>query len=89
MLVALWVGHMDWGFGIASTIIGLLIGLGWFVVRPATRTIRAQVDELETRVAVRTAALATASEMPSSALAPRFDLFGVPSSRISVSSTLT
>jgi C4-dicarboxylate-specific signal transduction histidine kinase len=46
--------------GIAATIIGLIVGLGWFVVRPATRTIRAQVDELEIRVEERTAALATA-----------------------------
>lgn len=46
--------------GIATLVIGLLVGLGWLVVRPATRTIRSQVDELETRVAERTAELATA-----------------------------
>ncbi len=38
------------------------MGLGWFVVRPATRTIRSQVDELETRVELRTAELAAALE---------------------------
>jgi two-component system sensor kinase FixL len=45
--------------GIAATIVGLIVGLGWFVVRPATHAIRAQVDDLETRVQERTAALAT------------------------------
>ncbi|MDZ4659707.1 MAG: ATP-binding protein [Bythopirellula sp.] len=44
---------------IAAMIVTLLIGLGWFVIRPATRTIRRQVDQLESRVAERTAELAT------------------------------
>lgn len=48
--------------GIAVIVVALLVGLGWFVVRPATRTIRSQVDELETRVAQRTAELAAALE---------------------------
>jgi two-component system, LuxR family, sensor kinase FixL len=39
---------------IAVAIIGLLVGLGGFVVRPATRAIRDQVDQLEARVAERT-----------------------------------
>jgi two-component system sensor kinase FixL len=47
------------GLGIATAIVVLLIALGWFVVRPATRMIRRQVDELETRVVDRTAELAT------------------------------
>ena len=47
---------------IAATIVTLLIGLGWFVIRPATRTIRRQVDQLESRVAERTAELAAAIE---------------------------
>lgn len=47
---------------IAVVIVVLLIGLGWFVVRPATRTIRSQVDELEARVAQRTMELAQALE---------------------------
>lgn len=43
---------------VATLIVGLIVGLGWLVVRPATQTIRRQVDELEERVAQRTAALA-------------------------------
>lgn len=39
---------------VALSIVGLLVGLGAFVVRPATRAIREQVDLLETRVAQRT-----------------------------------
>lgn len=45
---------------ITGVVIILLIGLGWFVVRPATRTIRHQVDDLEFRVAQRTCDLADA-----------------------------
>jgi two-component system, LuxR family, sensor kinase FixL len=45
---------------IAVAIVLLLVGLGWFVVRPATRTIRRQVDDLETRVALRTRELSAA-----------------------------
>jgi two-component system sensor kinase FixL len=40
--------------GISLAIIALLVGVGVFVVRPATRTIRSQVDQLEERVALRT-----------------------------------
>lgn len=47
---------------IAGLVMLLLVGLGWFVVRPATRTIRSQVDELEARVAQRTNELAAALE---------------------------
>lgn len=47
---------------ISATVVALLIGLGWFVVRPATRTIRSQVDELELRVAERTRELSVALE---------------------------
>lgn len=47
---------------ISATVVALLIGLGWFVVRPATRTIRLQVDELELRVAERTRELSVALE---------------------------
>lgn len=43
---------------IAAAVASLLVTLGWFVVRPATRAIRTQVDELEHRVAQRTADLA-------------------------------
>lgn len=39
---------------IALTIVGLLVSLGTFVVRPATRAIRDQVDQLEARLALRT-----------------------------------
>jgi two-component system sensor kinase FixL len=42
---------------VSLAIIGLLVGLGRFVVRPATRAIRAQVDQLEARVAQRTCEL--------------------------------
>lgn len=45
---------------IAGVVMLLLVGLGWFVVRPATRTIRRQVDDLESRVALRTRELAEA-----------------------------
>jgi two-component system sensor kinase FixL len=46
---------------VASAVIALLAGLGWTVVRPATRTIRTLVDELESRVALRTRELAEAN----------------------------
>ena len=45
---------------IALVVLLLLLGLGWFVVRPATSTIRRQVDDLESRVAQRTKELAGA-----------------------------
>jgi C4-dicarboxylate-specific signal transduction histidine kinase len=45
---------------IAAAVMLLLVGLGSFVVRPATRTIRRQVDGLEARVAQRTRELADA-----------------------------
>jgi two-component system sensor kinase FixL len=57
--------------GIAGVIVVLLVGLGWFVVRPATRTIRSQVDVLETRVALRTRELADALESLRSQIAER------------------
>ncbi|HEX4148544.1 MAG TPA: ATP-binding protein, partial [Pirellulales bacterium] len=47
--------------GIAAAVITLIVGLGWAVVRPATRTIRTQVDQLESRVALRTRELAEAN----------------------------
>ena len=46
---------------ISAAVMALLVGLGWFVVRPATRTIRAQVDGLEARVAARTRELSDAN----------------------------
>jgi two-component system, LuxR family, sensor kinase FixL len=49
------------GVTIAAGVIALLIGLGWFVVRPATHAIRGQVDDLELRVAARTRELADAN----------------------------
>jgi C4-dicarboxylate-specific signal transduction histidine kinase len=39
---------------IAGTIVALVSALGWFVIHPATRAIRGQVDHLETLVAHRT-----------------------------------
>ncbi len=39
---------------ISTTIIVLLMGLGWYVVRPATQVIRGQVERLEMQVASRT-----------------------------------
>lgn len=47
---------------IAATIVALLLGLGWFVVRPATSVIRGQVDRLESQVASRTRQLALAND---------------------------
>ncbi len=47
---------------IAAAVIGLIAGLGWLVVRPATGTIRQQVDRLESTVAARTQELMTANE---------------------------
>jgi two-component system sensor kinase FixL len=51
-----------YALAIAATVVALLVGLGWFVVRPATRTIRTQFDELESRVAERTRELSVALE---------------------------
>ena len=45
---------------IAAAIILLLVGLGWFVIRPATQTIRSQLDMLESAVAARTRELSSA-----------------------------
>jgi two-component system sensor kinase FixL len=42
---------------IAAGIVALVVALGWFVIRPATRAIRGQVDELESQVARRTSEL--------------------------------
>lgn len=39
---------------IAGAIVVLLAALGWQVIRPATRAIQGQVDQLETQVALRT-----------------------------------
>jgi C4-dicarboxylate-specific signal transduction histidine kinase len=39
---------------IAVAIVVLLVGLGWFVIRPATMAIRNQLSELESAVAART-----------------------------------
>ena len=55
-------GFLACALSIAATVVWLLLGLGWFVIRPATRTIRRQVDELETRVALRTRELSAALE---------------------------
>jgi C4-dicarboxylate-specific signal transduction histidine kinase len=45
---------------IAAAVMVLLTALGWFVIRPATHTIRSQVDELESQVAARTRELTAA-----------------------------
>jgi two-component system, LuxR family, sensor kinase FixL len=45
---------------IAAAIILLLVGLGWFVIRPATHVIRSQLDMLESAVAARTRELSSA-----------------------------
>ncbi len=45
---------------LAGVVMLLLVGLGWFVVRPATSTIRRQVDDLESRVQARTRELGDA-----------------------------
>lgn len=42
---------------IAGTIVSLVGGLGWLAIRPATRAIRGQVDQLEAQVKRRTADL--------------------------------
>jgi two-component system sensor kinase FixL len=46
-----------YALAISAGIVSLLLGLGWFVVRPATFTIRKQVDELEYKITERTAEL--------------------------------
>lgn len=45
-----------------TSVIGLMLALGHFVLRPATRTIHDQVDLLEDRVAARTVKLTRANE---------------------------
>lgn len=55
-----WLRRVD--FAIGATIIALLVGLGAGVVLPATRTIRRQVEFLETRVAERTHELDAANQ---------------------------
>lgn len=47
-----------YSLSIAIAVASLLVILGWFVVRPATRAIRRQVDDLEHNVSQRTAELA-------------------------------
>ena len=47
---------------IAAAVISVVVALGWFVIRPATKMIRRQVDELETQVADRTRELSIALE---------------------------
>jgi two-component system sensor kinase FixL len=47
-----------YSLSIAVAVASLLVVLGWFVVRPATRAIRRQVDDLEHNVSQRTAELA-------------------------------
>jgi two-component system, LuxR family, sensor kinase FixL len=55
------VGRLRVGaLAIATAVVLLLVGLGWFVVRPATRTIRRQVEDLELRVELRTRELSAA-----------------------------
>lgn len=55
-----WLRRID--FAIGATIIMLLIVLGAGVVRPATQTIRRQVEQLELRVAERTQELDDANQ---------------------------
>lgn len=43
-----------YALAISGTIVALIAGLGWFVIRPATRAIGSQVDDLEAQVASRT-----------------------------------
>lgn len=45
---------------IGAAVIACLLALGWWVIRPATSTIRRQFEELESRVADRTRELASA-----------------------------
>jgi C4-dicarboxylate-specific signal transduction histidine kinase len=47
---------------IAAGIVTLLLALGWFVIRPAKSTIRRQVQDLESTVAMRTQELSLALE---------------------------
>lgn len=51
-----------YALAIAAGIVALVVALGWFVIRPATRAIRGQVDELESQVARRTSELHEALE---------------------------
>lgn len=51
------------GLAASLSVIGLMIALGHFVLRPATRTIHGQMESLEDRVAERTAELTSLNRM--------------------------
>lgn len=51
------------GFAASISVIGLMIALGHFVLRPATRTIHGQMESLEDRVAERTAELTSVNRI--------------------------
>lgn len=63
-----------YALAISAAIVSLLLGLGWFVVKPATTTIRKQVDELEDKIVDRTKELQEAFQSLEQGVAQRREM---------------
>jgi two-component system sensor kinase FixL len=64
----------SYALAISAAIVSLLLGLGWFVVKPATTTIRKQVDGLEDKIFERTAELQQAFQSLELEVAQRHEM---------------